>query len=46
MQLASLRNYESLEMNFNHKTYHIQQPAQRRQGQYGDVSGVAVERRV
>ena len=25
-------------MNFNHKTYHIQQPAQRRQGQYGDVA--------
>ena len=24
-------------MNFNHKTYHIQQPAQRRQGQYGDT---------
>ena len=33
-------------MNFNHKTYHIQQPAQRRQGQYGVVSGAAVERRV
>ena len=43
---ATAGNYESLETNFNHKTYHIQQPAQRRQGQYGDVSGAAVERRV